>query len=39
MYLPIPYKVQYDTKKFPFKEIVESMLGVEDLYSIHELKN
>lgn len=39
MYLPIPYKIQYDTKKFNFKEIVENMLSVTDLYQLHQLKD
>jgi ectoine hydroxylase-related dioxygenase (phytanoyl-CoA dioxygenase family) len=38
MYLQLPYKIQYDTKKFQFKEIVKSMLGVTDLYTLHSLK-
>ena len=39
MYLPIPYKIQYDTTKFPFQQIVQAMLEVDDLYSLHNLKN
>lgn len=39
MYLPLPYKIQYDTKKFPFQQIVQAMLEVDDLYSLHTLKN
>lgn len=39
MYLPIPYKIQYDTKKFPFQQIVQKMLEVNDLYSLHLLKD
>jgi ectoine hydroxylase-related dioxygenase (phytanoyl-CoA dioxygenase family) len=39
MYLPVPYKVQYDTKKFPFKEIVESILEVDNLSDLHKLKD
>ena len=39
MYLPLPYKLQYDTKKFPFKEIVEKILGVSNLYDLHKLKD
>jgi ectoine hydroxylase-related dioxygenase (phytanoyl-CoA dioxygenase family) len=38
MYLPVPYKLQYDTKKFQFKEIIESILGVDNLYGLHKLK-
>ena len=26
MYLPIPYKISYDTQKYPFREIVSQML-------------
>ena len=37
MYLPIPYKIQYNTNKFPFQSIVQEMLEVSDLYSLHEL--
>ena len=36
MYLPIPYKIKYDTDKFPFKEIVENML---DTKSLSQLQN
>jgi ectoine hydroxylase-related dioxygenase (phytanoyl-CoA dioxygenase family) len=39
MYLPVPYKVQYDTQKFPFKEIVESILEVDNLSELHKLKD
>lgn len=39
MYLPVPYKIQYDTTKFPFKEIVKSILGVDDLCDLHKLKD
>ena len=28
MYLPTPYKISYDTKKYPFREIVSQMLEV-----------
>lgn len=38
MYLPIPYKIQYDTKKFPFQQIVQDMLDVNDLYLLHDIK-
>ena len=36
MYLPVPYKVLYDTSAFPFKEIVENILEVNDLTKLHE---
>ena len=28
MYLPIPYKISYDTQKYPFREIVSQMLEI-----------
>jgi len=39
MYLKIPYKIQYDTTKFPFQQIVQNMLEVSDLYSLHKIKD
>jgi len=30
MYLPTPYKINYDTQKYPFREIVSQMLEVWD---------
>lgn len=39
MYLKTPYKLIYDTKKFPFNEIVSKMLEVKDLAKVHELKD
>lgn len=39
MYLPIPYKIQYDTQRFPFQQIVQEILGVDDLYQLHTLAN
>lgn len=35
MYLPIPYKIQYDTKRFPFREIIQKMLSEDSLEKIH----
>jgi len=35
MYLPIPYKIKYDTKKFPFRETIEKMLNESSLEKIH----
>ena len=37
MYLNTPYKIQYDTKKFPFREVVENVLETPVLEKIHEL--
>jgi hypothetical protein len=28
MYLPIPYKITYDTKKFPFRELISNMMEI-----------
>ena len=39
MYIPTPYKIVYDTKKFPFKEVVKEMLQVESLEHLHELEH
>lgn len=39
MYLKTPYKLMYDTTKFPFNEIVSKMLEVENLAKVHELKD
>jgi len=36
MYLSMPYKIQYDTKKFPFKEILIKILGEESLETLHQ---
>jgi hypothetical protein len=40
MYLPIPYKISYDTTKYPFREIVSEMLGIkvplEDLHLVEQ---
>lgn len=39
MYLKTPYKLMYDTSKFPFNEIVSKMLEVENLAKVHQLKD
>lgn len=39
MYLPTPYKIAYDTTKFPFKDAVKEMLQVESLERLHELEH
>lgn len=39
MYLPIPYKIQYDTSIFDFQKIVSNMLDVDNLYMLHEHKD
>jgi hypothetical protein len=39
MYLPTPYKIVYDTEKFPFKEVVKEMLQVDSLERLHELED
>lgn len=41
MYLPIPYKINYDTKKFDFKGLIKSIVGIgehrlEDLHKIED---
>jgi ectoine hydroxylase-related dioxygenase (phytanoyl-CoA dioxygenase family) len=36
MYLPIPYKIQYDTQRFPFKERILSILEEESLEDLHK---
>jgi hypothetical protein len=35
MYLPTPYKLQYSTESFPFKEKIISILDEQDLEYIH----
>ena len=30
MYLPTPYKIDYDTEKYPFREIVSNMLEINN---------
>lgn len=39
MYLNIPYKINYDVKKYYFKEIIYSILEIEDIDNIHKLKH
>jgi hypothetical protein len=39
MYIPTPYKIVYDTEKFPFKEVIKEMLQVESLEKLHELEH
>jgi hypothetical protein len=38
MYLNLPYKIKYDTNEFPFREVIQQILGVKDLEKIHELE-
>lgn len=38
MYLPLIYKIFYDTQRYPFKELVKEVLEVEDLEKIHLIK-
>ena len=35
MYLPIPYKIQYDTKRFPFRGVIQKMVEEDSLEKIH----
>lgn len=43
MYLEIPYKIQYDTKKYDFKSIIEKIMSDDnhdvDLYNLHKIKD
>ncbi len=39
LYQSKPYKVSFDTNKYPFKEVIQQMLGVEDIPSLHLLKS
>jgi len=44
MYLPIPYKINYDIQKYPFREIISKMLGIWNdntipLEDLHTLKH
>ena len=41
MYLNTPYKISYDTQKFPFREIVSNMLEIDNnrLEDLHLLEN
>lgn len=38
MYLNIPYKIYYDTEKFPFKKIISNMMEVNSLEDLHLLE-
>lgn len=38
MYLPVPYKIKYDIEKYPFQEVMCSILQVSDLSNIHNLE-
>lgn len=38
MYINTPYKIFFDTKKFPFKEIVKKILNVDSLENLHLLE-
>ena len=39
MYLQTPYKIKFDTEKFPFRKVIEEILGTSDLEKIHMLEN
>lgn len=40
MYLPVPYKITYDTNKFQLKELVSNMLEIDyDLETLHIKKH
>jgi hypothetical protein len=39
MYLQTPYKIKYDTERFPFRKIVEEILEVKELEKIHEVES
>ena len=36
MYLSTPYKIQYDIKKFPFREIIKDILDINK-YNLEEI--
>lgn len=38
MYLNLPYKIYYDTLKYPFKELVCKIFDVEDLEKLHDIE-
>jgi ectoine hydroxylase-related dioxygenase (phytanoyl-CoA dioxygenase family) len=38
MYLKTPYKIKYDTKRFPFREIIQEILEQEDLENLHKVE-
>ena len=33
-----PYKIQYDTQKYQFRQVVESMLEDSNLEKLHEVQ-
>lgn len=40
MYLPVPYKITYDTKKFPFKELISNIMEIDvDLEKLSTIKH
>jgi ectoine hydroxylase-related dioxygenase (phytanoyl-CoA dioxygenase family) len=39
MYLQTPYKIKYDTERFPFRKVIQEILEVNDLEKIHEVEN
>jgi len=40
MYLPVPYKIIYDTKKFPFKELISNIMEINvDMEKLHTIKH
>ena len=39
MYLRTPYKISYDTQKFPFREVIERMLESQELEQLHTMKD
>jgi len=40
MYLPVPYKITYDVKKFPFKKLISNIMEIDiDLDKIHTIKH
>ena len=38
MYLPIPYKIFYDTAHFDLRSLVQQMLGADSLETLHLLE-
>ena len=43
MYLPLPYKISFDTKKFPFNDIITKMLAIDkskqSLEELHKIED
>jgi ectoine hydroxylase-related dioxygenase (phytanoyl-CoA dioxygenase family) len=39
MYLSTPYKITYDTTKFPFRNIVSKMMEVSELETLHKVQD